>query len=103
MIEAAPEVNRADLAEKARAELLEHPIRLDEHAPEALRIVRVVGGVLASSRNGIGLGRSLGLPWIRTRISSSASAAMSWSWKSATGLGASIRFLPPSLVRMSSA
>ena len=35
------------LPRKPRAELLEHPIGLQQDAPEALRKVRIVGGVLA--------------------------------------------------------
>jgi hypothetical protein len=46
MVEAAPEeVDRADLAEKARAEPLEHPVDLEEDAPEAKGGIRIVGGM----------------------------------------------------------
>src|SRR3546814_7682624 len=46
-IEAAPEeVYGAHLADVARTELLEHAIDLVQHSPEALCVLRVVGGVL---------------------------------------------------------
>ena len=40
-------MHRAALANEAGAELFEDPVRLHEHAPEALRVVRIVGGVAA--------------------------------------------------------
>lgn len=41
-IKATPEeVRRTDLAEVTRAELLEHAIDRQQHAPEALRLVRI--------------------------------------------------------------
>src|SRR3546814_13275704 len=46
-IEAAPEeVDGAHLADVARTELLEHAIDLEQPSPEALCVLRVVGGVL---------------------------------------------------------
>jgi hypothetical protein len=46
-VEAAPEeVHGAGLADESRAELLEHPVRLHEYAPEAVGVDGVVGGVL---------------------------------------------------------
>ena len=56
-VEAAPEeVHRACLAEKARAELLEHAIHVDEDAPELLRVMGIISRVLAVplKRNGVG-------------------------------------------------
>ena len=37
----------AALAQEARPKLLEHPIRLEQRAPESIGIFRVIGGVLA--------------------------------------------------------
>ena len=56
-IEAAPEeMHRARLAEKSRAELLEHPIHVDEDAPELLRVTGIISRVLAVlvKRNWVG-------------------------------------------------
>ena len=45
-IERAPEeVDRAALADEARAKLLEDPIGLHEDAPEAVGVLRIVGAV----------------------------------------------------------
>src|SRR5207253_5636157 len=56
-IEAAPEkMHGARLAEKARAELLEHPIHIDEHAPELLRLAPIISrvGAVLLKRDGVG-------------------------------------------------
>ncbi len=69
-IKATPEeVHRTDLAEASRAELLEHAIDRQQHAPEALRLVRIdsLMHTLLVERNGA---RDL----VRRAVLSSASA-----------------------------
>ena len=45
-IKTAPEkMNRAALAAEARAKLFEHAIGLSEHAPESVRVFRIVGAM----------------------------------------------------------
>ena len=78
------------LAEEARAELLEHAVDLEQHAPEALGCVGIVGGVRAVLRERDRLRHLVGAA-VDTRplMPSSASAAMSRSWNSATDCGSS--------------
>src|SRR4030088_3645583 len=50
-IEAAPEeMHRAGLAEEGGAELLEHPIGIDQYLQETPHSIRIVGGMLVVLR-----------------------------------------------------
>src|SRR3979411_631119 len=60
-IEAAPEeMHRARLAEEGGAELLEHPIGIDQYLKETPHSVRVVGGMLVVLRKPDRLGQFVG-------------------------------------------
>jgi hypothetical protein len=73
---APEEVHRAALAAKTRPELVEYPIGLEEHPPETVGVLAIVGAVNLVLVEADRMREFVGFLLMRTGSSSCASAAM---------------------------